>query len=157
MRHQAKNGFRSSFLGIPQHQEGYLVYLPSTRKIISSYYFFLYEIFSSALAYTPQPYSEAMAVRPYETYTPCATSSREQTGDIITLEQFEQENLLSETNKDTEIGDESDDDSMMPPLLSKEDMDAMNSGNDSDHDPISTELLEDIRERSQSHLNVNRR
>ena len=45
----------------------------------------------------------------------------------------------------------------MPPLLSKEDMDAMDSGDKSDHDIISTDILEDIRDRSQTHPNVNRR
>ena len=37
MRHQAQKGFRGIFVGIPEHQKGYLVYVPSTRKIISSY------------------------------------------------------------------------------------------------------------------------
>ena len=32
----------------------------------------------------------------------------------------------------------------------------MDSVNKSDHDTISTEILEDIRDRSQSHLSVNR-
>ena len=50
-----------------------------------------------------------------------------------------------------------DDDSIMPPLLSEEDMDAMNSGDESDHDLISTEILEDISDGSQFHLNVIRR
>ena len=36
MRHQAQKGFRGIFVGIPQHQKGYLVYVPSTRKVISS-------------------------------------------------------------------------------------------------------------------------
>ena len=36
-------------------------------------------------------------------------------------------------------------------------MDAMDSGNDSEHDLISTEMLENIRGGSQSHPNVNRR
>ena len=36
-------------------------------------------------------------------------------------------------------------------------MDAINSGDESDHDPISTEMLEDIRDESQTHPNVNRR
>ena len=40
-------------------------------------------------------------MRQYVTYTPCATSSREKTGDIITLTQFEEGNLLSETLSDT--------------------------------------------------------
>ena len=44
-------------------------------------------------------------------YIPCATSSREQTGNIITFTQFEEggllyetQNLLSETCDDTESG-----------------------------------------------------
>ena len=36
-------------------------------------------------------------------------------------------------------------------------MDAMNSGDESYHDLISTEMLEDIGDRSQTHPNVNRR
>ena len=48
-----------------------------------------------------------------------------------------------------------DDDSIMPPLLSEEEMDSMDSGDESDHDLISTEMLEDIRDGSQSHPNVN--
>ena len=36
MRHQAQKEFCGIFVGIPQHQKGYLVYIPSTRKIISS-------------------------------------------------------------------------------------------------------------------------
>ena len=42
----------------------------------------------------------------------------------------------------------------MPPLLSKEDMDAMDYANESHHDLISTEMFEDICDGSQSHLNV---
>ena len=64
MRHQAQKGFRGIFVGIPQHQKGYLVYVPSTINIISSYDVLFDESFSSALAYTSQPYSEAMAMRP---------------------------------------------------------------------------------------------
>ena len=76
MHHQAQKGFRGIFVGIPQHQKGYLVYVPSTRKIISSYDVVFDEIFSSALAYTSQPYSESMAIRLAVTYTPCVTSLR---------------------------------------------------------------------------------
>ena len=36
-------------------------------------------------------------------------------------------------------------------------MDAINSGDESDHDLISTEMLEDIRDGSQTHLNINKR
>ena len=57
---------------------------------------------------------------PYVTYTPYATSSKKQTGDIITFTQFEEVNLLSETSNDAESGDGYDKNSIMPPLLSKE-------------------------------------
>ena len=45
--------------------------------MISSYDVFVDEILSSALAYMPQDYSEAMDMRPAVMYTPCDTSSRE--------------------------------------------------------------------------------
>ena len=54
---------------------------------------FFDERFSSALSYTSQPYSEAMAMRPAVTYTPYDTSSKEQTGDVITFAQFEEGNI----------------------------------------------------------------
>ena len=97
MRHQAQKGFCGIFVGIPQHQKGYLVYVPCTRKIISSYYVVFYESFSSTLAYTSQPYAEAMAMRQAVSYTPYTTYSREQNVNIIKLAQFEKGDLLSET------------------------------------------------------------
>ena len=45
----------------------------------------------------------------------------------------------------------------MPLLLIEEEMDAMDSGDESDHDLISTEMLEDIPDRSQYHPIVNQR
>ena len=41
--------------------------------------------------------------------------------------------------------------------MREQDMDAINSGDESDHDLIFMEMLEDILEGSQTHLNVNRR
>ena len=52
MRHQTQKGFRGIFVGITQNQKGYLVYVTSTRKIISSYDVVFDEFFSSTLAYT---------------------------------------------------------------------------------------------------------
>ena len=52
MCHQVQKGFRSIFVGISKHQKGYFVYVPITRKIISSYDVVFYESFSIALAYT---------------------------------------------------------------------------------------------------------
>ena len=137
------------------------MYIPGTRKIIYSYYVVLDESFSSALAYTSQPYSEVMAVCPSMSYITCATSSKEQTGNIITFTQFEEGNLLYKkieyVESNDESGDESDDDSIMPPLLNLEETDALYSSNNSDHELMSREMLEYIRDGSQSHPNVNRR
>ena len=71
------------------------MYIPSTRKIISSYDDVFDEKITSALAYMSRPYSEAMAMCPSVTYTPCATSSRGETGDIIAFAQFEEGNILT--------------------------------------------------------------
>ena len=103
MRHQAKKGFCGIFVGIPQHQKGYLVYVPSTRKVILSYDVMFDESFSSALSYMSRPYAEAMAMRPAVTYTPYATSSKGKNGDVITFTQFEEGNLISETSNDTDV------------------------------------------------------
>ena len=95
-----------------------------------------------------------MAISPALTYTSYTTSSREQTGNIITFAQFEEKNILTKTRNDAESGDKSDNKSIM---MSEQDMHAMNSGDESDNDLISTETLEDIRDRSQTHTNVNKR
>ena len=108
MRHVAQKGFRGILVGIPEHQKGYLMYVPSTRKVISSYDVLFDESFSSALSYMSRPYSEEMAMRSSVTYTPYATSSREQTGDVITFTQFEEGNILTETCNDAESGDKYD-------------------------------------------------
>ena len=47
-------------------------------------------------------------MRPVVTYTPYVTSSREQTGDIITFAQFEEGYILTKTRNNEESGDESD-------------------------------------------------
>ena len=54
-----------------------------------------------------------MAMRLTVTYTPYATSSKEQTGDVITFAQFEEGNLLTENRYDTESGDETNSESIM--------------------------------------------
>ena len=74
MRHQAQNGFCNIFVEITQHQKGYLVYVPSTRNIISSYDVVFDESFPSTLEYTSQPYAEAIAVRMDVSCTLFATS-----------------------------------------------------------------------------------
>ena len=93
-------------------------------------------------------------MRPAVTYTPYAMSSKEQTGNVITFTQFEEGEIWTETRNDAESGDESNNKSIM---MSKQDMEAINSGDESDHDLISTEMLEDIRDGSQTHLDVHKR
>ena len=106
------------------------------------------------LAYTSRPYSEEMAMHPAVTYTPYGTSLREQTGDIITFPQFEEGKILNETCNDAESGEESDSKSLM---MSEQDMENLDSNEQSNHDLISTEMLEDIRDGGQTHPNVNKR
>ena len=79
-----------------------------------------------------------MAMRPEVTYTPYSTSSKEQTGDVITFAQFEEGNILTETRKDAESGDESDNKSIM---MSKQDIDDLDSNEELDHDIRSMEML----------------
>ena len=81
------------------------MYVPSTRKIISSYDVVFDENISSALSYTSRPYSESMVMRPAVMYTPYAKSSKEQTCDIITFAQFEEGNILTKTRNNAESGD----------------------------------------------------
>ena len=45
----------------------------------------------------------------------------------------------------------------MPPLISEREMDAMDSGDESEYEPMSMEMLEDIRDGSKSCLSINRR
>ena len=161
MHHQAQTHSRGILVGISQHQKRYHVYLPSTWKIISSYYIVFDESFSIALAYTSLPYSETIAMRLYVSYTPCAISSKGKTGDKLTFAQFEERDLLSETREYAEIddksSDKSDDDSIMPPLISLEETSALNSEDESDDETMTTNVLEDIRDRSQYYMDVDRK
>ena len=60
---------------------------------------------------------------------------------------FEEGNIWTKTCNDAESGDESNDESIM----------TMGSADESGHDIISTEMKENISDRGQTHLNVNRR
>ena len=138
-------------MGIPQHQKGYLVYVPSTRKVISSYDDVFDESFPSALSYTSRPYAEAMAIHPTVKYTPYAMSSKEQTGDVITFTQFEEGNLITETCNDTESDGESDSESI---IMSEKYMENIDEKEKFDDDLISTETLHDIRDGNQTHPKI---
>ena len=77
-------------------------------------------------------------MRPAVTYTPYATYSREQTDDVITFAHFEEGNTWTKTRNNAESGDEYDNESI---IMSEQDMDAINYGDGSDHDLVSTEML----------------
>ena len=51
MCHQSQKVFHGILVGILQHQKGYLIYIPSKRKIVSSHDA-VFEKKNSALAYT---------------------------------------------------------------------------------------------------------
>ena len=52
-------------------------------------------------------------MRPEVTYTPYATSLKEQTGNLITFANFEEGNILTETRNNAENCDKSDNKSIM--------------------------------------------
>ena len=94
----------------------------------------------------------AMAMRP--TYTPYATSSKEQTGDVIKFAQFEKGDLLTETRNDTESSDKSNSKSIM---MSEKDMENIDGKEKFDDNLISTETLHDIHDGNQTHPSIDKR
>ena len=97
MRHQSQKHFWGIFVGISQHQKGYLIYVPSTCKIVSSNEVAFDEFVFSALSYTSRTHSEALIMRSEVSDILYAASSHEKTGNIITFAQFEEGNVV-ETN-----------------------------------------------------------
>ena len=95
-----------------------------------------------------------MAMRLTVTYTPYATSFKEQTGDVITFAQFEEGGLLTKTRNDTESSEKSDSESIM---VSKKDMESLDDKEKFDDDLISTETLHGICDRNQTHPNIDKR
>ena len=85
IRNQPQKKYRGIFVGIPQHPHGYLIYEPSTQKIVSSHDIVFDKIFSHSLAYTIRTYSEALAMQIEVLYIPWATVSHEKTSVIIPL------------------------------------------------------------------------
>ena len=122
-------------MGIPHHQKGYLVYVTSTRKVISSYDVVFDKSSSSALSYASRPYSEAMAMRLAVTYNSYVTYSKEKTGNVITFAQFEEGDLFTKTCSDAESCDKSDSESLM---MNEQDMENPDSNENPNDDNIST-------------------
>ena len=95
-----------------------------------------------------------MAMRPTVTHTPYATSSKEQTGGVITFAQFEEGNILTENSNDTESGDEANSKSIM---MSEQDIENLDEKEKLDDNHISTETLHDICDGNQTNLNIDKR
>ena len=93
-------------------------------------------------------------MRPTVTYTPYATSSKKQTGGVITFAQFEEGNLISETRNNTESDDASDREFIM---MSLRDIENLGETEKCDEGLISKELLQDIRDGNQTHPKINKR
>ena len=115
---------------------------------------FFYKRFFSALSYTSRPYLEAMAMRPEVTYTPYVTSSKEQTGDVITFTKFDEEIILTETRNDAESGDKFDKELIM---MSEQDKENFHDKEIFDDDHISRKTLHEICERNDTNLNIDKR
>ena len=64
--------------------------------------------------------------------------------------QFEEGGLLLESRNNTKRGNKYDDHSTLVPLISEEEMYVMSSGDESDAGHVSTDMLEDICDGSQS-------
>ena len=145
MRHQSQKGFWSIFVGIQQHQKGYLIYVPSTQEIISLYEFLFDGGKSNAFAYTSRPYSEAIEMRTAVSYILYAGYSHEQTGGIITFSQVEQGGILK--NEPNFEEDKSIPDSI----------DELFAYDNYDDESISTNNIDDIRDGSYVHTKNNAR
>ena len=104
-----------------------------------------------------QKYSESMDIPPAVPYIPWDKSENDKTVNTITFAQSEEGYLFSETRNDTESGNKSDENLTLVPFISEEDIDVMSLGNESDAEPISTDMLKDIHDGSQSHLRINSR
>ena len=93
-------------------------------------------------------------MRPTVTYTPYATSSKDQTGNVITFAQFEEGDLITETRNDTESDGKSDSDSI---IMSKKDMENIDEKEKFDDNIISTVTLHDICDGNQTHPSIDKR
>ena len=63
MRHQPPKYFHGISFGIPQHWKWYIIYILSTRKIVSSHDV-VFDKKKCVLVYTSHPYSDSLALQP---------------------------------------------------------------------------------------------
>ena len=96
-----------------------------------------------ALEYTSRPYPESLATQIVVLYITYATSSHEQTGNILTFAQFGERNLSENEWNLVEY------ESILAPI------EGSYAENKSNHESISTESIEDIQYGKYVHLYIN--
>jgi transposase InsO family protein len=79
---QTERGIRGVFIGFPENQKGYLLYVPSTRSICVSGDVFFDENFSSAIARTWQQFHDGLALIPKKSYIPPVDTFLSHTGCV---------------------------------------------------------------------------
>ena len=119
---QTQRGIRGIFIGFPRRQNGYLIYVPTTRTIVVSDDVSFDESFFSAIATTWRQFNDSLAIRPdpSNTYIPDPTTSLEQTGSIDSMFQ------------ELEEGNDSDASSASPRNINNTSPTAFNSPNSSE-------------------------
>ena len=80
----SQRGARGIFIGFDHHTPGYLIFIPSTRQIITSIDVIFDEYFLSALIHKTRAYREALLTRPINDITTDPNDITDHTGDIST-------------------------------------------------------------------------
>ena len=80
----SQRGARGIFIGFDHHTPGYLVFIPSTRQIVTSVDIIFDKYFLSALVHKSRAYREALLTRPINDITTDPNDVTDHTGDIST-------------------------------------------------------------------------
>ncbi len=121
---QTERGIRGIFIGFATNQKGFLVYLPSTRRIAISADVLFYESFQTAIVTNWRQYQDSLALQPALSFIPNVNTTLESTGSIEDRLQPVEEGEFEEGN---------DEDDEPPPLISSEDDDSV-SDDDAESD-----------------------
>ena len=97
-----QKGVRGIFIGFPTNQKGYLIYIPSTSRTITSLDVEFDENFKSAIAHTWTPFHDALALRPTHTYIDTSAPPTEHTGTISDSLHLEEEMIKKTTKQEAE-------------------------------------------------------
>ena len=72
IKKEPHQGIRGIFVGIPDNQQGYEIYSPSSRQVFVSQDVHFDESFASAINLSEKPYGDALATRDPDTVPPHA-------------------------------------------------------------------------------------